>query len=100
VNQAIRPTNNKIVWLDKLKSFHSVQDMRQWLAARDAVFDTGRLKRLAVVGAADEGIRLVDLCGNLGIDVVALCDDNPSKQGVQVGSVMVQPIGALMDFDR
>ena len=72
MNQAIRPTNNKIVWLDKLNSFHSVQDMRQWLAARDPVFDTRRLKQLAVVGAAGEGIRLVELCGRKGIDVVAV----------------------------
>jgi len=100
VNQAIRPTNNKIVWHDKLNSFHSVQDMRQWLAARDPVFDTRRLKQLAVVGAAGEGIRLVELCGRKGIDVVAVCDDNPSKQGVQVGSVKVQPIEALMGLDR
>ena len=96
----IRHTNDTMVWLNKLNAFQSVDDIRHSLTARDPAFDTGRLKQLAVVGAAGEGHRLVDLCGKLGIKVIAVCDDTPSKQGVQVGSVKVQSMEALTGLDR
>lgn len=89
-----------MIWLDQLNRFQSLPDMRDWLRARGSIFETSCIKRLVVVGAADEGMRLVELCGKHGIDVLAVADDNPSKQGIQIGRAKVVPVDALASFDR
>lgn len=87
-------------WLDKLREFKSVADMRAWLLGRDSVFDPKTLKQLAVVGTADEGLRLVELCRKRHIGIAALCDDNPQKQGLTVGQAVVRSIDGLKEIDR
>lgn len=87
-------------WLDQLREFQSVAEMRAGLLARDAAFDPKHLQKIVVMGAADEGRRLVELCGKLKIEVAAVCDDNPKKQGLQVGATVVKPMDALKDIDR
>jgi FkbM family methyltransferase len=89
-----------MAWADQLNSFSSVEGMRHWLTARDPVFDFQSLKRLAVLGAAEEGVRLVELCGKHGIDVLTVADDNPKRQGLQVGCAKVAPVDALVSLDR
>lgn len=87
-------------WLDKLLEFGSVAEMRAGLVARNPVFDPKCLNKIAIVGAADEGLRLVELCGKYQIEVVAVCDDNPKKLGLEVGAVEVKPVDVLKDVDR
>ncbi len=92
--------NPAMVWLNKLTEFNSVAEMRAWLTARDPVFDPKCLEKIVVVGAADEGLRLVELCGQRGIEVVAICDDNPKKQGLKVGTTPVTPVDMLKGANR
>lgn len=87
-------------WLDKLHEFRSVTEMRAWLTASDPAFDPKRLIKIAIVGAADEGLRLAGLCGTQEIWITAICDDNPKKQGLKVGKLTVKPVDAVQDIDR
>jgi FkbM family methyltransferase len=87
-------------WLDKIREFKSVAEMRAWLIARDPAFDPKRLIKMAIVGAADEGLRLAELCNRQEILVAAVCDDNPKKQGLKVGATTVKPVDALKDVYR
>ena len=89
-----------MAWLNRLATFNSVAEMRAWLTARDPAFDPKCLKQIVVVGAADEGLRLVELCGKHKIEVVAICDDNPKKQGLKVGATAVKPVDVLKDANR
>ena len=89
-----------MAWLNRLATFNSVAEMRAWLIARDPVFDPICLKQIVVVGAADEGLRLVELCDKHKIEVVAICDDNPKKQGLKVGATTVKPVDVLKDANR
>lgn len=87
-------------WLDKLREFKSVAEMRAWLVAREPAFDPKRLIKMAIVGAADEGLRLAELCNRQKILIAAICDDNPNKQGLKVGTATVKSVNALQDTDR
>ncbi len=87
-------------WLDKLREFKSVAEMRAWLVARESAFDPKRLIKMAIVGAADEGLRLAELCNRQKILIAAICDDNPNKQGLKVGTATVKSVNALQDMDR
>lgn len=89
-----------MAWLSKLDTFKSVDEMRAWLTARNPLLNPKGLKRIVVVGAADEGLRLVELCGKRGVEVVAVCDDNLKKQGLSIGGTAVMPVDALKDIDR
>src|SRR5215467_14151095 len=87
-------------WLRKLEQIRSVTEMCTELVASYPALDPKGLKKIAVVGAADEGLRLVELCGQRGIEVVALCDDNPKKHGLKAGDTAVKSVDALKEFDR
>jgi FkbM family methyltransferase len=59
-----------------------------------------QLSRIAVVGAAGEGRRVVEIAERRGIEVVAHADDNPSKIGQHVSKCVVQPVAHLSNVDR
>jgi FkbM family methyltransferase len=69
--------------------------MREALRERYSAFDRGRLSRLAIVGAADEGKRLAHLCARLGISVCAIADDNPARCGTIIEGVTVVTVDSL-----
>lgn len=87
-------------WLDKLREFKSVADIRAWLLDRDPAFDPKTVREIAVMGAADEGLRLIDLCRKRNIGIAAVCDDSAHKQGLKVGALVVRPVDELKHLDR
>src|SRR5690349_1597039 len=87
-------------WLDRLGRSASAQALRADLAGRWPALDPSRLKRLAIVGAAGEGIRLASLCAAHGIEVAAVADDDPARRGMAVGTRIVQPVETLGGLDR
>ena len=71
-------------WLESLKAASDVAALRDALNQRWPAFAKENLNSLAIVGAADEGVRLAGLCREHGIEIAAICDDNPAKQGTNV----------------
>lgn len=87
-------------WLDRLAQANSAEQLRRDLAQRFPALDRGNLKELAILGAADEGIRLAGLCSSLGIRVALIADDNPARQGKTFGGAIVSPSSSLLQCDR
>lgn len=83
--------------LNIIASACSAADLRARLAERWPAFTTGKLKEIAIVGAAGEGLRLAKLCSRHGIVLRGIADDNSVKQAQPVEGRMVT---AVEDFDR
>ncbi len=86
-------------WLSQIGSFGSVETVRTWLAERYPDFSPDRLTRMVIVGAAEEGVRLSEICAEKGIRVEAHVDDHPEKQGLVVGERTIQPLKSLSEVD-
>jgi len=86
--------------LNAIASAGSAAGLRAVLAARWPAFATANLKELAIVGAADEGMRLAALCRQHGIIVRAIADDNPARQTQTVEGLKVTPVEELQRLDR
>jgi FkbM family methyltransferase len=67
---------------------------------RHAAFEPSRLRRLAILGAAGEGQRLAALCGEHGIEIAAIIDDDPNRVATSIGGYRVAPSSALETLDR
>ena len=87
-------------WLEKLLEFESVDQMRAMLLAQNPAFSRKSLNKVVVVGAADEGLRFIQLCEEHAIEVVAVFDDHSQKIGLQIGRHNVNPMEMLEDVDR
>lgn len=87
-------------WLQLLNTYQSVDDMRDVLAERHQQASPSMIDRVIVLGASEEGARFVSRCNEVGIEVVALADDNPDKIGQQIDSIFVTPTSGLLEFDR
>jgi FkbM family methyltransferase len=88
------------LWKSLLDAMPSVRHARGHLASRLPAVFGGRLGRIAIVGAAEEGARLAGLCAAHGIAIAAICDDSPARRGVSIEGVPVTPFEALMALDR
>ena len=86
--------------LDLIAQARTASALRERLAARWPAFAGDKLQELAIVGAADEGVRLARLCARRGIALRAVVDDNPKKQGETVHGTKVTPVDALAQLDR
>ncbi len=74
--------------------------MRDVLAERHQQVLPSKIDRVAVLGASEEGERFVSQCIEVGVEVVAVVDDNPDKIGQQIGYLSVIPTSGLLDLDR
>tara|TARA_R110001606_G_scaffold363289_1_gene517310 strand:+ start:21151 stop:22329 length:1179 start_codon:yes stop_codon:yes gene_type:complete len=88
-------------WLGDIKSAASAAVLRDRLAERFPVLADGKSRRLAILGAADEGRRLAAIAENIGIEVVAIADDNPNRLSTIVGDLKVSSTSdlSLLDAD-
>ena len=86
--------------LDRLAEAGRAADLHTDLLRHYPGLDMHRLDGIAVVGAAVEGARLVSLCRDHGVEVVALADDHPSKIGTEIVGHVVQPVGVLERLAR
>lgn len=89
-----------MTWFSQLEAFKTVEDIRAWLLARYPKFCPDQLRSIAILGAADEGVRLLELCVAHGIHVCAIIDDKVERQGLQLGSHAVTSVDSLEELDR
>lgn len=82
-------------WLSLLHRTHDVVELREALRTRYTAFAPEHLRDLAILGAAEEGQRLSQLCRDNGIAVRAVVDDSPARQGQSIDGVRVQIVDAL-----
>lgn len=101
-NSALAPVDEShpLKWLDALDKFETPADFRASLAKRYPAFAPGQLNSLAIVGAADEGVRLAELCATRGLKVLAVGDDNPDKRGLKIGASTVSAVEELSRLDK
>ncbi len=86
--------------LAALAAAPSAAAMRRALLDRYPGFDPSGLRELAVLGAAEEGGRLARICAARGIEVRAVCDDDPARVGSRLAGHRVRPLAALEGLDR
>lgn len=86
--------------LDCLAGAGNASDLRAGLLRHYPELDIDRLGRIAIVGAAVEGVRLATLCRDHGIGLAAIADDHPAKIGTQIVGVAVEPVAELARLDR
>lgn len=86
--------------LDSIERAGSATLLRNQLAGRWPAFSKNALKGLAIVGMADEGLRLASLCKRHGIVLHAVADDNPERRGLVVEGQTVTAVEELQRIDR
>lgn len=94
------PTPFKMTWFETLSSAKSVADLRKAMAERQPAFALAALKRLVIVGAADEGRRFAETCRERNIEVAAICDADPAKLGQSVAGGKVEGLERLQQLDK
>ncbi len=78
----------------------SVEELVAGVAAHHGGLDVSRLKQIAIVGAAPEGVRLADICQQRGINIAAVVDDDPAKVGTDVHGRLVASSAQLEALNR
>ena len=87
-------------WISELESLKHVDDIRARLQDRYPAFRSQALKEVVILGAAEEGERLLELCAAQGIVVRAIVDDNPERQGRQLMEHVVTSVDSLENIGR
>ncbi len=85
---------------DTIAHVNSAAGLRARLAERWTAFTSRNLREIAIVGAADEGIRLAALCAQQKIAIRGIGDDNPAKHGITVEGIKVAAVDELGKLDR
>lgn len=85
---------------DTIAKAGSAAGLRARLAERWPAFAPRNLREIAIVGAADEGVRLAGLCAQQKISIRAIADDNPAKQGLSIEGCKVAGVDELAKLDR
>jgi FkbM family methyltransferase len=86
-----------IATLEKVADMAAV---RHELAAKYAALAPGRIRELAILGAAEEGERLAGLCRTRRIAIRAIVDDSPARQGRTIGGQAVTAVATLASLPR
>jgi FkbM family methyltransferase len=87
-------------WLAAMEQPRSATSLRHQLQEQVPQLDGASLRRLAIVGAAQEGHRLASICQECAIEVAAVADDDPAKVGTKVAGITVAPACVLEALDR
>lgn len=87
-------------WWVTLDARPTLDGLRSHLLSHHPAFDPGRLREIAILGAAAEGQRLAGLCQRRGIRIVAIADDDPAKLGTSLFEHPIVPTGELAKLDR
>lgn len=84
--------------LELLRSVAGISAYRERLSSR---FGASKLpENIAILGAAEEGQRLVEICVELGIHIELIIDDAPERVGKKIGPVQVKPSSELEALNR
>lgn len=92
--------SNSLPWVAALSEATSAEMLREGLRRRYPLCVPRELSQLAIVGAAEEGRRLADLCAKWKIEVVAIGDDDSTKRGQTIGGCSVRPLDTLSDLKK
>lgn len=87
-------------WTNLRDSLESAENARRHLASRHPAIFGAPLRRLAIVGAAEEGRRLADICSELDIKIESIVDDDPARLGTSISGVKVTTFSSLGSLDR
>jgi FkbM family methyltransferase len=90
---------NKLPWLDRLSCGPEPTAMQRFLASYHPAL-ANLPSRIAILGAAEEGQRLVSICDRHDIDIAVIVDDAPERQGTMIGSHTVDSRAVLDSLDR
>ncbi|OGO90169.1 MAG: hypothetical protein A3F10_06385 [Coxiella sp. RIFCSPHIGHO2_12_FULL_42_15] len=90
----------KLPWIDRLNQVTSVAQLREALTENYPLIQPKKLQKIIVMGAAEEGERLLHLCHALNIEVAVICDDNPAKQGKMLLGHKIQSSTFLEELDK
>ena len=85
--------------VNSLINFGSPEAMTDFLASKCPAISGGGLRELVIIGAAEEGRRLVAICAKVGIRVRAILDDHPMRQGGRIGGLTIASSEELTKFD-
>lgn len=83
-----------------LNNAQSVEQLKAELQARYPLINPSTLAEVVILGAAEEGRRLCELCQEYNIKVVHFCDDHPERQGKKVAGCLVEPTSCLDSIDK
>ena len=87
--------------LGRIQDAKNAEELRKQMSEEQQIFgDLSSLKSVILVGAADEGIRFVDLLAKHGIKIEMICDDNAKMQGKKVFGFDVNSTKCLAECDR
>src|SRR3990167_10067855 len=89
----------QLQWINILNAATSVETLRENLKKNYTSIDFENLREMVIVGAAEEGQRLLHLCERWKIKVVALCDDNAEKQGHFLEGYKIYPSTIIESID-
>ncbi len=93
-------SKKEFFWIDYLKRSSSLVQLQEKLESHHPLINVNSLKKINIVGIAEEGQRLLNICDCLGIEVENLCDDNPSILGTQIGHHRMRSSDCLNDGDK
>jgi len=91
-------TTTGLFWLNQLFSVDRAGLRRRLAEHHPALNELPR--RIAILGAADEGRRLGEICRRHGVAIAAIVDDSPKRQGTIVADQRVESAGGLDAVDR
>jgi FkbM family methyltransferase len=89
-----------LTWLDRLLSASSANQFREALVAGHPALAVDRLRQCAILGASGEGVRFAETCKARGIEVLAIVDNNPARQGGVIAGCTVTSSEVLRTLDR
>lgn len=87
-------------WFSKISALGDIEACRKYILDLYPDLAGERFKKAAVIGAADEGRRLISICRNRKIEIVRFTDDNPGLLGMRHEGVCVAPAAELSDIDK
>lgn len=87
--------NSNINFHERLAGTASVADLRSNLRNTVPGLSNGLFERIAIVGAGAEGMRLAQICNDLGIKIEGVFDANAQKRGNSLLNMKIYPIEAL-----
>lgn len=93
----IRP--DPLSWLDVLLESPSQEALLAHLREHHPCFSPHLPRRMALVGAGEEGQRIYRACRKLGIEIVGCADDDPERQKQGLCSLRVVPVRCLAELD-
>ena len=73
----------------------SVSHLREYFVSNQAIAHWQELREIAILGAAEEGVRLHEISDSLGIRVLGVFDADQDRVGTRIAATVVRPMADL-----